>query len=53
MLHHLAENFLQVAGRHGIRKDTTKELVKEMLYRVSYVPIIEEYNVALQELRLY
>ena len=35
-LHHLAENFLQVAGKYGIRKEATKQLVKEMLYRVAY-----------------
>ena len=31
-LRHLAENFLQVSGKHGIRKEATKQLVKEMLY---------------------
>ena len=42
-----------MAGKHDIRKEATKELVKEVLYRVAYSPTIREYNVALQELRSY
>jgi len=49
----LVENFLQVAGKHGIRKEATKQLVKEMLYRVAYAPTLGEYNAAVQELRAY
>ena len=32
---HLAENFLQVARKYGIQREATKQLVKEMLYRVA------------------
>jgi len=49
----LVENFLQVAGKHGIRKEATKQLVKEMLYRVAYAPTLGEYNAAVQELRAH
>jgi len=52
-LRYLAENFLQVARKYGIRKEATKRLVKEMLYRVAYAPTLGEYNVAVQELRAY
>ena len=68
-LHHLVENFLQVAGKHGIRKkaenflkvigkrgirkEATKQLVKEMLYRVAYAPTLGEYNDTMQVLRAY
>jgi len=52
-LRHLAENFLQVVGKHGIRKEATKQLVKEMLYSVAYAATLGEYNDAMQELRAY
>jgi len=52
-LRHLAKNFMQVAGKHGIKKEATKQLVKEMLYRIAYAPTLGEYNVAMQELRAY
>ena len=42
-----------MAGKHGIRKEATKQLVKEMLYRVAHDPTLLEYNVATQELRSY
>ena len=42
-----------MAGKHNIRKEATKELVKEMLYKVAYAPTIGQYNVALQELSSY
>jgi len=42
-----------VVGKHGIRKGATKELVKEMLYRVAYALTLRDYNVAMQELRAY
>jgi len=52
-LRHLAENFLQVAGKHGIRKEATKQLVKEMLCRVAYATTLGQYNDAMQELSVY
>jgi len=52
-LRHLVENLLQVAGKHGIRKEATNQLVKEMLYRVAYAPTLGEYNAAMQQLRTY
>ena len=42
-----------MVGKHSIRKEATKELGKEMLYRLAYAPIVGEYNVASQELRSY
>jgi len=42
-----------VAGKYGIRKEATKQLVKEMLYRVAYATTLGEYNDAMQELRAY
>jgi len=50
---HLVENFLQVVGKHGIRMKETKELVKEVLYRVTKAQTVGECNAALQELRCY
>jgi len=34
-LRHLTKNFLQVTRKYGIHKEATKQLVKEMLYRVT------------------
>jgi len=47
---HLAENFLNEATKHGIHKEGTKQIVKEMLYKVAYAPTVGEYNIALQDL---
>jgi len=44
---------LKEEAKHGIRKETTKQIVKEMLYRVAYALTAEEFNVALEELRGY
>jgi len=52
-LRHLTENFLKEAAKHGIRKEATKQIVKEILYRVTYAPTAAEFNVALEELRGY
>jgi len=52
-LRHLAENFFQVAGKHDIWKEVTKQLVKQILYRVAYAPTLGEYNATVQELRAY
>ena len=52
-LQHLTENFLNKAAKYGIRKEATKQMVKEMFYRVARAPTIGEYNAALEELRCY
>lgn len=52
-LRHLTENFLKEAAKHGIRRESTKQVVKEMLFRVAYAPTLGEYEVALAELRAY
>jgi len=49
-LRHLTENFFKEAGKHGIRKEATKQIMKEMLYKVAYAPTRGEDNVALEEL---
>ena len=52
-LRHLTENFLKEAAKHGIYKEATKQIVKEMFYRVAYAPTVGEYNVALDKLTFY
>jgi len=52
-LGNLTENFLKEKAKHGIRKEATKQIVKEMFYRVAYALIGGEYNAALEELRRY
>ena len=52
-LRHLTENFLMEATKYGIRKQATKQIVKEMFYRVAYAPTVVEYSVALDEIRCY
>jgi len=47
------ENFLKKAAKYGIRKEVTKQIVKEMLYRVVYTLIVVEDNAAFKELRCY
>ena len=47
-LRQLKENFLKEATKHGIQKEATKKIVKEMLYKVAYDPTAAKYNVALQ-----
>ena len=43
-LRHLIEYFLKEAAKHGIRKEATKQIVKEMFYRVAYAPTVGEYK---------
>jgi len=52
-LRHLTENFLKEATKHGICKEATKQIVKEMFYKVAYAPTVGEYSVALDELSYY
>jgi len=42
-----------VAAKYGIQKEVTKQLVREMLYRVAYATTHGEYNDVMQELRAY
>ena len=44
---------MKEAVKHGIRKEATKQIGKEMLYKVVYAPTTAEYNVALEKLRGY
>ena len=53
LLHHLAENFVKATTKHCIQERTTKQIVKEMFYRVAYIPTTGEYNVALLKLRCH
>ena len=50
---HLRDNFLGKAAKLGIRKDASKDLLKEMFNRLAYAPTSLEYDVALGELRYY
>jgi len=50
---HIRENFIKAVGKLGYRKDSTKELLKEMLNRVAYAASEAEYGVALEELRKF
>ena len=50
---HLKENFLGRAAKLGIRRDVSKDLLKEMFNRVAYAPTTAEYELALAELRKY
>jgi len=47
----LAENFLNKATKHGIQKEETKQLMKEIFYRVAYAPIVMEQNIIVWDLR--
>ena len=44
---------MKEAAKHSIRKEATKQIVKEMFYRVTYAPTMGEYNVLLDEMRCY
>ena len=50
---HLRENFFGRAAKFGIRRDASKDLLKEMFNRVAYAPTAAEYELALAELRKY
>jgi len=50
---HLREIFWGRAAKLGIRKDASKDLLKEMFNRVAYAPTADEYELALAELRKY
>ena len=50
---HLMENLMTEAGRLGIRRNESKDLIKEMFYRVAYATTAAEYDCALKELRKF
>ena len=45
------ENFLTYAGKVGIRRQASKDLLKEVFNRVAYAPTGVEYSLAMDELR--
>ena len=50
---HMRENFVAYAGKKGVGRKATKELVKEMFNPVAYAAIGAEYWEAFKELRQY
>jgi len=49
----MRENFVRYATKKGIRRDVSKDSVKEMFNRVAYAATGAEYGEALEELRQY
>ena len=49
---HRTENFVGEAGKLRVRRNASKELVREMFMRVAYAPTVVEYNSAMEELRM-
>jgi len=52
-LQHVRENFLTYAGKVRIRRQGSKDLLKEVFNRIVYAPTGVEYRVAVEELRKY
>ena len=50
---HLMENLMTEAGRLGIRRNESKDLIKEMFNCVAYATIAAEYDSALEEFRKF
>ena len=50
---HIRENFVKAAAKYGYRKESTKDLLKEMLNRVAYAASAAEYGIAMDELRKF
>jgi len=48
---HVRENFLTYTGKVGIRRQASKDLLKEVFNRVAYAPTGVEYGLAMDELR--
>jgi len=44
---------LTYAGKVGIRRQGSKDLLKEVFNRIAYTPTEVEYGVAVEELRKY
>jgi len=50
---HIRENFLKAMAKYGYRKESMKDLLKEMLNRVAYAASVVEYGLAMDELRKF
>ena len=50
---HLIENLLKEAARLGIRRNASKDLIKEMFNRIAYATTGPEYDSAMEELRKF
>jgi len=50
---HIRENFVTVVAKYGYRKESTKDLLKEMFKRVAYAIGAAEYGFAGDELRKF
>lgn len=50
---HVRENFVAYASKLGIRRNASKDLVKEMFNRMAYATIVVEYGQVMEELRQY
>jgi len=50
---HMRENFVAYAGKKGVGRKATKDLVKKMFNRVVYEVTGAEYGQALEELRQF
>jgi len=50
---HLMENLMSEVGRLGIRRNESKDLIKEMFNHVAYATIAAEYDCALEEMRRF
>ena len=48
---HVRENFVSYALKLEIRRNASKDLVKEMLHQVAYAPTVVESSQAMEELR--
>jgi len=52
-LRHRQENFLTYGGKLGIRRQASKDLLKEVFNRIAYASTGVEYGVGMEELRKY
>jgi len=50
---HIRENFVTVAAKYGYRKEATKDLLKEILNRVTHAASEAEYGLTMDELRKF
>jgi len=50
---HLTENLMTKAGRLGIWRNASKDLIKEIFNRVAYATAAAKYDCALQEMRTF
>lgn len=50
-LRQITESFMKEAGKHGLRKETTRLIVKEMFNKVAYATNTADYDSEMEELR--